>query len=103
MERLEHLVTTFREDYPDIDAAVLLEFAKHVRRVLADELSEQAQDGSVNVAISVQLHGHSFSAKGPRSYVDSMLKAWSESASSPPMKNLTPAFNRMKLISGGGR
>lgn len=103
MERLEHLIATFREEHPDVDATVLLDFAKHVRRVLLDELRDDAKADETTVAVSVQLHGQSFSAKGPKWYVDSMLTAWSDAASKPPTKNVTPSFNRMRLISGGSR
>lgn len=103
MERLEQLVVKFREDYPDADAAMLLEFAQHVRRVLVDELREESKAGDAQVHVSMQLHGKAFSAKGPRSYVDSLMREWAGIASAPPMKTITPGFNRIKLLSGPTR
>lgn len=100
MDRIDHLIETFRGDHPDVDATVLLEFAQHLRRVLIDELRAELKAGDVAVAVSMQLHGHAFSAKGPRSYVEGLLAGWTEAAAAPSMKNITPGFNRMKLISG---
>lgn len=100
MERIEHLVDVFRKDHEEIESTVLLEFAEHVRRVLIDELREDMKAGEVQVHISMQVHGQAFSAKGPRSYVESLLANWQDLADAPPRKNLTPGFNRMKLISG---
>lgn len=100
MERIDHLVETFRLDHPEIDPAVLLDFAQHVRRVLIDELREDTKAGNAPVSMSLQLNGASFSAKGPRSYVEELLKRW-ETAMEYRQNGLRPpGFNRMKLISG---
>jgi hypothetical protein len=103
MDRIEHLIDTFRRDHPEMDASVLMEFAQHVRRVLLDELRDEMKDGDREIRLSIILHGNSFHARGPRSYVEQLLEDWAAAASAPPTKTLTPGFNRMKLISGRSR
>lgn len=97
MDRIDYLIETFRRDYPDADAAMLLEFAQHVRRAIIDELRDEAKDDRTPVKVSMQIHGMSFSANGPRAYVEQLLTSWQDAAS---CKNITPRFNRMHLISG---
>lgn len=103
MERIDHLIEEFRKDHPELTATTLYEFSQHLRRILIDELREELKAGDVPVQLSVQVHGQAFSAKGPRSYVENLLAQWQDLANAPPRKNITPAFNRIKMISGGSR
>lgn len=107
MERIDYVIAKFREDHPEMDADLLAEFAQHVRRVVSDDIREEMYDGQTPVAISLQVHGHAFSAKGPRSYVDELLGKFQESVSTVPAtvssRRVTPGFNRMQLISGRGK
>jgi hypothetical protein len=100
MDRIDHLIATFREAHPEVNADVLAEFAQHVRRVVADDIRAEMRDGQAQVKLSVSLRGQAFSATGPRDYVEGLLENFQNSVNAEPQHRVTPGFNRMKLIGG---
>lgn len=83
MDRIEHLIAKFREEHPELDAALLAEFAQHVRRVVADDIREEMYDGKAQVSLALTINGQVFHAKGPREYVDNLLANFQASINGP--------------------
>lgn len=100
----DNLIETFRKDHPECDADVFREFAHHVQRYVADEIRSEMRDGNAQVSMSLNIKGQSFSAKGPRYYVEDLLAQWQGIVENPSIpasrRQIVPGFNRPRLISG---